>query len=301
MYCRNCGAILNENDEKCEKCSFVRGYGKRYCSVCGNALSEEQKICPNCGNEVKSAPKSEVEARKRGQDIVEKYGKTVNKLNLLRLILSACALMLIVTLIFVPIYKCNYVPISEDVSNINDIKDVIEDGRVEKNFSLYEDFSQMLDLLFDKTDKAGTEKLLVLEFGVFAIFEVIFAALLAVLTSKQLIESIIKLRKNEETTVIVYDGIRKYGDEYTRTGLFRRNAVIGLVIYASFDVIFTQIFSLYTGIGEMTFFYRYMLDVSGLSGFFFIALALTVAVAALKVIVKREERKLSFNIIKENI
>ena len=301
MYCRNCGAMLKENEEKCEICSFVIGYGKQYCGICGEALSDGQDICRNCGNTVGSVSCSSEGTQRRGHSIIERYGRAVGKLNKLQLLLSVFALALIITLVFVPIYKCNYVPISQDVSQMYDIKDIIEDGRVEKNFSLFEDFSQMLKILFDRTGEAGTEKLLVLEFGIFAIFEVLFAAILVVLTVKQLIEAAIKMKKNEETTFLVYDSVRKYGTDLSKTSIFKRNTVIGLVIYAVFDIIFTQIFSLYTGIGELTFFYRYMLDISGLSAFSLIVVALIAGVAALKILVKREERKLSFSIIKENI
>ena len=298
VYCRNCGARLKENEEKCESCSFVKGYGKQYCGICGEKLACGQKTCTNCGNEVESPAASDGSSEGR---IVDSYGITVSKINKLRLVLSVVALLLIATLVFVPIYRCSYIPVSEDVSHMNDIKDVIEDGRVEKNFSLYEDFAQMLRILFDRTGEARTEKLLVLEFGIFAIFEVLFASVLAALTVKRIIEYAIRLKKTHEATLLTYDGIKKYGESYTKTGLFKKNAVIGLIIYAGFDVVFTQIFGLYTGTGEVNFFYRYMLDVSGLSVFSLIAVALIAGIVALRVLTAKEEKKLCLEIIKANI
>ena len=265
MYCRNCGAKLRENEEKCESCSSETGEGKN-----------------------------------KSERIVESYGTQVDKINMLRLLMSIVALLLVATVVFVPIYKCSFIPVSGDVSRMQDIKDVLEDGRVEKNFSLYEDFSQMLRILFDRTGEVGNEKLLVLEFGIFAIFEVLFAAILAALTVKRIIEYAIRIKKTEETALITYDGVKKYGYDYTRMGLFKKNTIIGLIIYAVFDVIFTQIFGFYTGTGEMNFFYRYMLDVSGLSAFFIIAAVLLMGVVALRILVAREEKKLYLEIIKEN-
>ena len=218
---------------------------------------------------------------------------------MLRLLLSIVALLLIATLVFVPIYRCSFVPVSGDISKM-DIKDVFEDGHVEKNFSLFEDFCQMLKVLFDRTGEVGAEKLLVLEFGVFAIFEVIFAAILAVLTIKQIIEYAVKIKNTEETVLITYDSIKKYGASYARTGLFKKNAIIGLIIYAVFDIIFTQIFRLYTSTGGMNFFYRYMLDLRAPSWFSIIAVALLIGVAVLRILVAREEKKLYLEIIKEN-
>ena len=54
LYCRNCGAQLGETDERCAKCSFVKGYGTEYCGICGEKIAQGQTLCNKCGNPVKS-------------------------------------------------------------------------------------------------------------------------------------------------------------------------------------------------------------------------------------------------------
>ena len=49
MYCRNCGAELNENQMVCLKCGVMSGTGKSFCPNCGNAVSPEAVVCVNCG------------------------------------------------------------------------------------------------------------------------------------------------------------------------------------------------------------------------------------------------------------
>ena len=83
------------------------------------------------------------------------------------------------------------------------------------------------------------------------------------------------------------------------TSLNRLSTFLDFFFLSSF-IIFTQIFGFYTGTGEMNFFYRYMLDVSGLSAFFIIAAVLLMGVVALRILVAREEKKLYLEIIKEN-
>jgi nitrate reductase NapE component len=53
MFCRSCGAQLNDDQAVCLKCGVEKGNGKGYCPNCGNAVVEEAVICVNCGASLK--------------------------------------------------------------------------------------------------------------------------------------------------------------------------------------------------------------------------------------------------------
>ena len=59
MYCKQCGEMLNENQDVCLKCGVPVGAGKGFCPNCGNAVADEAVVCVKCGiflNTNKSEP-----------------------------------------------------------------------------------------------------------------------------------------------------------------------------------------------------------------------------------------------------
>lgn len=49
MYCRNCGALVNDKAEICVKCGCRPLNGTEYCQECGARTSEKQEVCIKCG------------------------------------------------------------------------------------------------------------------------------------------------------------------------------------------------------------------------------------------------------------
>ena len=49
MYCRNCGAEMDDKAAICVKCGFAKGKGTAYCQNCGEQTSEGQAVCMKCG------------------------------------------------------------------------------------------------------------------------------------------------------------------------------------------------------------------------------------------------------------
>ncbi len=49
MYCRNCGAQMNDNQAICLKCGVKKDEGNAYCPNCGKAVAENAAVCLNCG------------------------------------------------------------------------------------------------------------------------------------------------------------------------------------------------------------------------------------------------------------
>ena len=53
MYCRNCGAEINENAVACMSCGFGKGTGERFCANCGSEINPGAVICTRCGANAK--------------------------------------------------------------------------------------------------------------------------------------------------------------------------------------------------------------------------------------------------------
>lgn len=49
MYCRNCGATINDKAEICVKCGCRPLNGNKYCNECGTQTTENQEMCIKCG------------------------------------------------------------------------------------------------------------------------------------------------------------------------------------------------------------------------------------------------------------
>lgn len=54
MYCKNCGADINENAVACMSCGFAKNSGEKFCANCGCEINSGAIICTNCGANVKS-------------------------------------------------------------------------------------------------------------------------------------------------------------------------------------------------------------------------------------------------------
>ncbi len=56
MYCKTCGAKMNDNAVVCVKCGCKRFVGNNFCPVCGSSTSADQKICTKCQSKLVTVP-----------------------------------------------------------------------------------------------------------------------------------------------------------------------------------------------------------------------------------------------------
>ena len=49
MFCKNCGAPINDNQEICLNCGVKKGEGNNFCQNCGQAVPPNAAVCLNCG------------------------------------------------------------------------------------------------------------------------------------------------------------------------------------------------------------------------------------------------------------
>ncbi len=64
MYCKSCGAEMNENQAICIQCGVKTGTGAKYCANCGNEMAPGADVCLKCGVAAKSAKSGDL----AGQD-----------------------------------------------------------------------------------------------------------------------------------------------------------------------------------------------------------------------------------------
>lgn len=49
MFCKNCGAQMNDNAVVCVKCGCQRGVGANFCPNCGQQVTPGAAVCLHCG------------------------------------------------------------------------------------------------------------------------------------------------------------------------------------------------------------------------------------------------------------
>lgn len=50
MFCKNCGAEMNEGAAVCVSCGTEKGKGNGYCPVCGKETNPDAAVCLNCSS-----------------------------------------------------------------------------------------------------------------------------------------------------------------------------------------------------------------------------------------------------------
>lgn len=63
MYCKNCGAEINENAVACMSCGFAKGTGNRFCANCGQEVTPGAAFCVNCGASTTPAVNTEQKSK----------------------------------------------------------------------------------------------------------------------------------------------------------------------------------------------------------------------------------------------
>ena len=102
MYCKNCGAEINENAVACMKCGFAKGSGDKFCQNCGMAVNEGAVICVNCGSAVKSIQNAGADGEQKSRLVavllafflggfgIHDFYLGYNKYGIIKIVLTCC-------------------------------------------------------------------------------------------------------------------------------------------------------------------------------------------------------------------
>jgi len=244
---------------------------------------------------------------KKDKTEYKKYENRVKKTKLLNMIMQVLSVLLVLSLIFLPIYTYAYSPQSMDelgeLEDLDQWEELLEEGTINKNFSLWNDFTIILtNLLSENSDTMV--KLMAMVMGMFAIFEVIFAAVFICTSIAQIIKNVHEINEIDKTTLLTYTNIKKTGSESKKEKVFKKQTAIVIVLYALFDVIFAKLGAeMYKMMpsdikAEAT---RNMISLTGVSPFIWVVIILLIGYFVLKALIKTEEVNLSVDIAKEEI
>ena len=98
------------------------------------------------------------ERKKSFKEKVNDYVKHVDsmkRITLLKLGVAAVAVLMMLAIIFLPIYT-RYVDVNEmkidDIEDMEDFREAMQDGHIKKNFSFFDDIKQGVEEVFDQGD-----------------------------------------------------------------------------------------------------------------------------------------------------
>ncbi|MBQ7373018.1 MAG: zinc ribbon domain-containing protein [Clostridia bacterium] len=306
MFCKNCGKEIESENAICTGCGFRGNNGNKFCSHCGKEVLPGQAMCVNCGfmlcDDLETAEKSDV-VEKKEQTVkpYTKYTSTVKKINVLNIILHSCAICLVLCMLFLPIYKCKYEPTIEEIENFEQLEDALEDGYIEKNFTLVEDIVITFKSLFSESSKEfyGLGGVWQIATGMFALFEFVFGVTLIVMSSISIFKTANMLMDEEGSTMLTYNSMLKTGERDKKQGFFQKQSIFGIVLYLIFDIIYAKLFGgMFANMGgeETTMQYRNMINFSSFSGFIAIMLVVFTGYIVISVLKKAETKKMLLDI-----
>jgi len=269
-----------------------------YCKNCGGGIEPGQKFCANCSAAVAA---SSDESSTILTDRVAKYKPQMIKISILTLCTQILSLLLVVTLLFLPIYTS--MPELDAIQDLDELKEVMEnDGKL--NFSLWDEITLIFDALFpDEGENADNEDrlslLIVLEVGLFPLIELLMIVVLLISLSTTVYEQIKNLCNADDSTLLRYDEIKKSGTTQIEPSFWKKQTALSIGTYAIFDVIFTlfesMLFIDLTGVN----FYRHMMDFSGVSGYVSVVIILAAGLIVVKSMAKKSEKNMRLSIAKE--
>lgn len=100
MFCRNCGAEINENAAACMSCGFAKGTGEKFCAVCGKEVNPGAAVCVSCGAALKQVAAANGEQKSKlvavllafflGSIGIHDFYLGYNKNGIIKIVLTVC-------------------------------------------------------------------------------------------------------------------------------------------------------------------------------------------------------------------
>lgn len=296
MYCRNCGQQVNSENKICTKCGFKSDYGDKFCSHCGKEVLPGQVLCVNCGFMIENervAPHTQ-KATANKEKAYQKYTESVKKQNKISLIGLICTMVVILSCIFLPIFKCEYTPDSlNEIENWDEFGELMAKGTIEKNFSAFEDLSMILKQIFE--DGASGEEIFdAFMSGIVLVLGLIVAVTTFITGISLIRQALNNISNPSAATISLYAEMNKSGG---KENAFKKNAnPIGYLIFVGFDILFAKTM----GTDDLTHAAeRNMSNLSGVSFWIVLIAIALVGYIVCDVLQKREEKVMQQQIIAE--
>lgn len=306
MYCNNCGNQIDDGCIYCPKC------GQRMTSSLGNPDSLWQQAPPMDYSE----PTDDIQAYR-------KFIPRSKSIDMMSCAVSALTLLMVIALVFVPIFSFSYVPndlddweiawekIYGEELQLSDWFDLLERDAeaLTGKFSLYDDVMALMasfsaNASSDDIDDQLNNIFLVILL-IFPLGAVITACVLAIIAVVQLCDSISMVLNCNRSALLKYSEIKKSGKLRYKEGFFKKQSLTTMIICIILDIVFVRYVygALLQEVIVSDFdiaFLCYMPFFSGLSSNIVIIVIGLIAYIALKVISKNQITNLVFKINCDN-
>ena len=146
-------------------------------------------------------------------------------------------------MVFLPIYKYRYEPELNDLENYEQLVEVSKTGYLEDSFSLFDDLKIIVSQITSSED-SGLDIVVFFETGFFAMFQVLYGIIILCITVSSIMKTISLIQNGENSTMLMYNEMLKTGSSKKKENFFKKQAVITMILYAAFDIIFTKVFGL---------------------------------------------------------
>ncbi len=205
-----------------------------------------------------------------------KYQEQFKRINLFALIAHSVSILLVLTVIFLPLFKCKYeilgIEFSKDVSIFNEICENF------KAFSSNEDGAMFMGIYL----------------LIFPALTAITGGCLVFVLGKQLYACVQNLSNVEQMCMLEYVAIKKSGDTKKEKNFFKNQNIYSFLFCALFTVVFATID------GEIfSSNFSLLANVSGLSGTVILAIIELVALIVVNYKKKKEKKEVLVAITKE--
>ena len=125
-----------------------------FCKKCGKELSEDALFCSNCGSSNDEETVSSKGTSKKVKDKREKIKPLLIKSSKLSIISSVLLLVFVLSMFFLPIYKCRIeiedmddIRYFQEIEDFDELSEVMKNGYIEKNFSLFDEFKRTIEAI----------------------------------------------------------------------------------------------------------------------------------------------------------
>ena len=230
MFCRNCGKELTEGDSLCRNCGFDGNDGDTHCPHCGKDVLPKQKLCLHCGFLISepSSPKevgetTDIKVKKISkEEIYQKYGGAVKKSAMLTLVQLGLVVFLAIVMIFSPLFVAKMKPnntdakeimsdiISGDFDDVDDLGQILVDGKIEKEFSLMDDAKLFLENM-DSDKMSSDQRKVTNTLTIFYIFDLLGVVLLIASVVRKASKIIPAFTNPSDATLLEYNNLKKTG------------------------------------------------------------------------------------------
>ncbi len=303
MYCKNCGKEIPYENAICSGCGFRGDNGESFCPSCGKATLPGQAKCLSCGAILEedckngSSKKKHLEKRSKSKAYLS-YTANVKKINIFSLIMQSLSIVLLLCLLFLPIYKSKYEPELEDIESLEQLGEAMEKGYLEKSFSLFDEIKIIVAQLTSPLDGEAGNLLMMIDLAgaLFVIFEVIFGCILLCTTISSLIDTVSSLKNNDKSTMLLYNEMLKSGNENKKENVWKKQSVLVIFVYGLFDIFFAKITGRNAFGISITENSRNMENFTGFSAIAIVVLVLLIGYIVMNSLKKHESKRMLLSI-----